>query len=73
VRYHLIGFVELPPEAIKDAEGVGQFAQVFFVSDCQDLSGDDDPFTMLSSPRTTDRTPPYLLILLSSLLFHTNQ
>jgi len=30
------GFVDLPPEAIKDAEGVGKYAQVFFVSDCQD-------------------------------------
>lgn len=32
------GFVDLPPEAIKDAEGVGRFAQVFFVSDCQNGS-----------------------------------
>ena len=30
------GFIDLPPDAIKDAEGVGRFTQVFFVSDCQD-------------------------------------
>eukprot|EP00605_Chrysophyceae_sp_TOSAG23-4_P000430 GSChrysophyteH1.ASY1.ANO1.487.1 assembled CDS len=30
------GFVELPPGAIKDAEGVGGCAQVFFISECQD-------------------------------------
>jgi centromere protein C len=30
------GFVELPPQAIKDAEGVGECAQVFFISECQD-------------------------------------
>jgi hypothetical protein len=30
--------VDLPPDAIKDAEGVGLFTQVFFVSDCQDGS-----------------------------------
>ena len=30
------GFVELPPGAIKDAEGVGECAQVFFITDCQD-------------------------------------
>ncbi len=30
------GSVELPPGAIKDAEGVGDVTQVFFVSDCQD-------------------------------------
>lgn len=31
-----IGYVDLPPEAIKDAEGVGKYTQLFFVSDCQD-------------------------------------
>jgi hypothetical protein len=30
------GYVELPPEAIKDAEGVGECAQVFVVAECQD-------------------------------------
>ena len=30
------GFVELPAGAIKDAEGVGGCAQVFFISECQD-------------------------------------
>ena len=30
------GFVDLPPEAIKDAESVGKYAQVFVVADCQD-------------------------------------
>lgn len=30
------GFVTLPAQAIKDAEGVGECAQVFFVSECQD-------------------------------------
>ena len=34
------GFVELPAGAIKDAEGVGECAQVFFVSECQDDGGD---------------------------------
>jgi centromere protein C len=29
------GHVTLPPEGIKDAEGVGMCSQVFFVSDCQ--------------------------------------
>ena len=33
---YYLGFIELPPDAIKDAEGVGRFTQVFFVSDCQD-------------------------------------
>ena len=33
------GFVELPAGAIKDAEGVGECAQVFFMSDCQDGAG----------------------------------
>lgn len=32
------GFVELPPGSIKDAEGVGECTQVFFISDCQDES-----------------------------------
>lgn len=31
-----LGYVDLPPEAIKDAEGVGKYTQLFFVSDCQD-------------------------------------
>ncbi len=30
------GFVDLPPGAIKDAEGVGECTQVFFISECQD-------------------------------------
>ena len=30
-----IGFVELPPQAIKDAEGVGLCSQVFFIGSCQ--------------------------------------
>jgi hypothetical protein len=30
----------LPPGAIKDAEGVGECSQVFFVSECQDGAGD---------------------------------
>mmetsp|Transcript_18619 Transcript_18619/g.17945 ORF Transcript_18619/g.17945 Transcript_18619/m.17945 type:complete len:798 (+) Transcript_18619:113-2506(+) len=29
------GFVELPPGSIKDAEGVGECSQVFFISECQ--------------------------------------
>jgi len=32
----LTGGLVLPPEAIKDAEGVGECAQVFFVVDCQE-------------------------------------
>ena len=32
------GFVELPAGAIKDAEGVGESSQVFFVAECQDSS-----------------------------------
>ena len=35
-----IGFVMLPPGAIKDAEGVGECSQVFFVSECQDGAGE---------------------------------
>ena len=30
------GYVVLPPGAIKDAEGVGECSQVFFIADCQD-------------------------------------
>lgn len=30
-----VGFVDLPPEAIKDEEGVGRYCQVFTVVDCQ--------------------------------------
>lgn len=30
----------LPPGAIKDAEGVGECSQVFFVSECQDGAGE---------------------------------
>ena len=29
------GYIDLPPGAIKDAEGIGQFAQLYFVSDAQ--------------------------------------
>lgn len=32
------GIVEFPPGAMKDAEGVGECLQVFYVSDCQDLA-----------------------------------
>ena len=32
------GYVVLPPGAIKDAEGVGECSQVFFIADCQDGS-----------------------------------
>lgn len=35
----LSGFVDLPAGAIKDAEGVGECAQVFFIADCQDDAG----------------------------------
>ncbi len=31
--------MELPPGAIKDEEMVGEYVQVFFATDCQDLSG----------------------------------
>lgn len=31
----LLGFMDLPPLAIKDPENVGPLAQIFFVSDCQ--------------------------------------
>ena len=34
----ITGFVELPPGAIKDAEGVGECAQVFFISEAQNGS-----------------------------------
>jgi uncharacterized RmlC-like cupin family protein len=34
----LIGFIELPPRAIKDAESVGSYTQVFYVAECQDLA-----------------------------------
>ncbi len=30
------GYIELPAGAIKDAEGVGECAQVFFISECQE-------------------------------------
>lgn len=36
----ITGFVELPPGAIKDAEGVGECLQVFYVSDCQDMAAE---------------------------------
>jgi hypothetical protein len=32
------GYIDLPPNAIKDAEGIGQFAQLYFVSDAQERS-----------------------------------
>jgi hypothetical protein len=31
--------VDLPPQAIKDEEFVGEYVQIFFVADCQDLAG----------------------------------
>jgi len=43
------GYVELPAGAIKDAEGVGECAQVFFISECQDGAielGISDPAEM---------------------------
>jgi len=52
------GFVELPAGAIKDAEGVGECAQVFFISDCQDGSGAFPPITFLSPP------PSFLTLIL---------
>jgi hypothetical protein len=39
VSFSLPGFVVLPAGAIKDAEGVGDCSQVFFVSECQDGAG----------------------------------
>jgi hypothetical protein len=46
----VVGFVELPPGANKDAEATGDFVQVFFVADAQDLSLE----FALSDPRKTD-------------------
>lgn len=34
----ITGFVDLPAGAIKDQEGVGSCAQVFFISECQDFA-----------------------------------
>ena len=34
-----IGYIELPPRGLKDAEAVGDCAQVFFVGDCHDGAG----------------------------------
>ncbi len=34
----IAGFVELPPQSIKDPECIGDCSQVFFVADCQDNS-----------------------------------
>jgi hypothetical protein len=39
VCFFTVGFVVLPAGAIKDAEGVGDCSQVFFVSECQDGAG----------------------------------
>ena len=33
--FYWLGFVKLPPQAIKDAEGVGMGSQVFFIGYCQ--------------------------------------
>jgi hypothetical protein len=35
LHFLFAGIVELPPESIKDAEGVGVCSQVFFVGSCQ--------------------------------------
>ncbi len=55
------GFVELPAGAIKDQEGVGECAQVFFVSECQDGAlelGIADP----AEPEWNDETAQRLLL-----------
>ncbi len=52
------GFVQLPPKAIKDAEAVGQYSQVFFVSDCQEGSlevGIADPTIDIWNDQTAQR------------------
>ena len=52
------GFVQLPPNAIKDAEAVGQYSQVFFVSDCQEGSlevGIADPTVDIWNDETAQR------------------
>lgn len=54
----ITGFVELPAGAIKDAEGVGECAQVFFVSECQDDGlelGIADPKVAEWSDKTAQR------------------
>lgn len=32
------GIIELPPGAIKDSEGVGACAQIYFIAECQENS-----------------------------------
>ena len=52
------GYVELPAGAIKDAEGVGDCAQVFFISDCQDNAielGISDPSEADWNSKTAQR------------------
>jgi len=52
------GYVELPAGAIKDAEGVGECAQVFFISECQDGAielGISDPAEMEWRDETAQR------------------
>ena len=46
----MTGFLELPPEAIKDAEGVGELTQIYFVADCHDLGLE----LAISDPTKTD-------------------
>mmetsp|Transcript_20730 Transcript_20730/g.29791 ORF Transcript_20730/g.29791 Transcript_20730/m.29791 type:complete len:650 (+) Transcript_20730:96-2045(+) len=53
------GFVDLPPGAIKDAEGVGECCQVFVISDCQNGSvefGLADPSTEEWDDETAQRS-----------------
>ena len=52
------GFIELPPFAVKEAEGVGECAQVFSISDCQAGSlevGIADPREPEWDPKTAQR------------------
>lgn len=79
--------MELPPTAIKDAEGVGDLLQIFFVADCQDLGLElalADPTKTDWSDETAQRqllrkgdsfyVPPgniYRFVLSSGISFHT--
>ena len=53
------GFVVLPAGAIKDAEGVGDCSQVFFVSECQDGAGGSRVRSRVPPAATTGVIPRY--------------
>ena len=65
------GFVELPAGAIKDAEGVGECSQVFFIAACQVRRSTNHPTSQspISHMFQTFHNPPSLLLCLVSFVW----